>query len=251
MKEAFYYMFKDNMFKNKVLMYFVSVLLANFLIQYGNTFAPVDKNVAAPMQYHILNLLGFIALFIPCGYGVMCLRALMEQKENFVLPFLNIKNSFVLGFKLMSGIILLSIAFGLFYLILAIIFGVLAFILKMPTIMSVLYMTVLLLFVLLIVIFTPAFSCILAKKEWYTTFFRFIKSAKLIKNDVGNYFKGVGLFIAISILVAIINAPLTFLLWKNVYGAFLSALIGSLISSYTVFVYAYIFAKTVKHECIE
>ncbi len=251
MKEAFYYMFKDNMFKKKVLMYFCFAFIANLLIQYGNIFAPANKNAIAPIQYYILNLLGFIVLLIPCGYGVSCLKALMEQNENPVLPFLNIKNSFILGFKLMLGIILLTIIFGIFYVAAAIIFAILSAALKSSALIAGFYIIIPLCCILLIGIYTPVFSCILAKKEWYTTFLRFIRATKLIRLDAKTYFKGVGLFILTAILTSILNSPFNLLLSGTLFAPLISAFAASIFSSYTVFVYAYIFAKTVKHECIE
>lgn len=251
MLKAFNYMFKDNKFKQKAFVYFCFVLLANLFTQIGNVYAPIDRNTIAPIQYYILGLLGAITLFIPTGYGISCTKALMEQNDNYILPLLNVKNCFVLGFKLMVSVIFMSIVFGLLYALLMIPIGILGAFLPSYAYMEIVASILSLLFILVIAIYSPAFCAIFAKKEWITTFFRFIRATKLIGKGIGQYFKGTALFIVAMIILGIINTIIITLLVYTIIGAIIAALIISLISSYTVFVFVYIVAKSIKPECIE
>ena len=250
MKEAFLFMFKDNMLKQKALIYFLFAFIANFLTQWSNLFVPSGRGESAPIQYYILIILACVVSFIPSGYGISCIKSLLEQKENPVLPFLNIKNNFVLGFKFAVNIMLISLVFGLAILMLLFPFALIyAFGYKILSI--ILLFVVVGLFVLFISFYSPVLCCIFAKKEWFTTYFRFIRATKIIKQDFWKYFKYVMLFIAIMIVISVINYYLMLLINSGIWGAALIAFVIALISSYTVFINAYICARAVNPESIE
>ena len=255
MKQAFSYMFKDNMIKQKALTYFGFIFIAQFLTQWADVYAPEVKGAIPPIQYFILFILGFIAMFIPTGYGVSCLKALIEQKENPVLPFVNIKNNFILGFKLTVSVTLLALTFmSIFALGVGISFIPFAVMQAVSAIFMILMLILSIPLFIAFVIYSPALYTIFAKKEWFTSYFRFIKSTKLIGEGVGTYFKGLGLIILVMIAFGIINGIFgmifDIIFGKSVLFALLFTLITSVFSTYTVYVYAYITSKAVKHECI-
>ena len=255
MKEAFYYMFKDNMIKQKALTYFGFIFIAQFLTQWADVYAPEVKGAIPPIQYFVLFILGFIAMFIPTGYGVSCLKALIEQKENPVLPFVNIKNNFILGFKLTASFILLMLSFmSIFSLGVGISFIPFPVMRAVSAIFMILMLILLIPFFIALVIYSPALYTIFAKREWFTTFFRFIKSTKLIGEGVGTYFKGLGLIILLMIAFGIINSIFGIIFGlifgKSVIFALLFTLTTSVFSTYTVYLYSYITSRAVKHECI-
>ena len=85
MKEAFTYMFKDGKYLEKAFAYAGFVFLADFLANFS-------QYIKGSNLGFLMLILGYIVLFIPSGYGISCVKALMAQKENFVLPY--IKTSF-------------------------------------------------------------------------------------------------------------------------------------------------------------
>lgn len=250
MLEAFTYMFKDNMLKKKAIMYFIFALLGNLFTQISLIFAPPARGVAAPPQYYILSILSAVVMMIPTGYLISCIKAIMEQNENPVLPFLNVKNNFVLGFKFFISITLLSLAFGVIFIILSILAAIL-----FPVATKAMFYTFLtILFIipfLIIIFYSPAFCCILAKKEWFTTFFRFVRVTKLVGLNIANYLKRFGLMVLLVLASGILSSIINILCPSNYLGATLMALVISAISSYTVFVFAHLTAKSIKAECIE
>ena len=259
MLEAFTYMFNDNMLKKKALTYFVFVLLANLLTQISLIFAPPARDVAAPPQYYILSILSAIVMMIPTGYLISCIKAIMDQNENPVLPFLNVKNNFVLGFKFFINILLLSLSVGVMFVLMSV--GVMFLLILIPAaILSVilpkifLYIFLTILFIitfLAIIFYSPAFYCLLAKKEWYTAFFRFVRTTKVISLDIGNYLKRFGIIILLILAGGVVSSLVNLLCPPNYIGATIMAFLLSVISSYTVFVFAHLTAKSVKAECIE
>lgn len=250
MLEAFTYMFNDNMLKKKALTYFVFVLLANLLTQISLIFAPPARGVVAPPQYYILSILSAIVMMIPTGYLISCIKAILEQNENPVLPFLNVKNNFVLGFKFFINILLLSLSVGVIFVLILIPAAILSVIL--PKIFLYIFLTILFIITFLAIIFySPAFYCLLAKKEWYTAFFRFVRTTKVISLDIGNYLKRFGIIILLILAGGVVSSLVNLLCPPNYIGATIMAFLLSVISSYTVFVFAHLTAKSVKAECIE
>ena len=231
--------------KKKALLYFLFVFIANVFTQIGQIYAPVDKHTPAPAIYYILTLIGFIAVFIPTGYGISCIKAIREQGENIILPFLNIKHNFISGFKMMLGITILSITLGILYMASLIIPAIILALFNLKAVMAVLMIALSLIMLLLVTVYSPAMCCLFAEKEWITTFFRLIRATKAIKENAGNYFKYVGLFIIFMIVFSIINSIIMVIFNNNIGGAVFTALLISLISTYTAFVFAYIAAKSV------
>jgi len=252
MKEAFTYMFKDNMFKKKAFMYFVFALIAGFIVQCANTYLPSTPKTVPPIQYYLLWLLGTFAMFIPQGYNLNCIRAIMEQRENPILPFMNIKNSFIIGFKFYLSLFIFMLGIVAASIVYCIIIGILSSLhLQILSILMCLFLILfLLVFLLVFIIYIPAFCCTFAKTELLTIFFRFVRVTKLIKQDIVNYFKYVGLYAVFFIGIFIISILISIPFQGNIIGAFIIAFLTSLIGAYTSFVAAYLTARAVKPEFI-
>ncbi|MBO6087255.1 DUF4013 domain-containing protein [bacterium] len=253
MKEAFTYMLKDNKYFEKALVYGGFVLFADLLANFSHVYKGSGLGI-------LLLILGYVATFIPSGYGISCIKALMVQKENFVLPCINVKNNFILGFKIFVAGALLGLAIGGIYIAACIIFGLIGIfaipkdvdvntavlIFMIPTIL--IFLTVLILYV----IYGLSMSVIFAKKEFYTTFFKFGLANKLIAQNRGKYFSALGLYVALFIVLIIVNAICSFSLVRlgNI-GTIILSLIRACVSSYTIFVFAYITANSVPHELLD
>ena len=261
MIEAFSYMFKDNKFVQKATVYFIFLFIGNFFAQYTQIIAPQAGQLNNMSQFLICILFAFLIGLIPVGYSYLCVKALMVQKDNYVLPFLNVWKCFVLGLKFMINMIALLFLFYSPFIVLAIIGFVLgmlggktAFAIAFVLIFM-LYLIFSIAYLLLILIYTPVFNCIFSKKEWLTSFCRFIKATKLIKQDAGRYFTGIGVYVLTLIVYMIIYGVFSFtvniVLGTTITSALLISLFTAILSSYLVFVYSYIVVAAVKHEMIE
>ncbi len=238
MKEAFDYMFNDNKFNQKALTYFV---LAFFGTIFSNLAALNEKSLIMPM----LTLVGLIIMLIPVGYVVSCIKALIEQKENFVLPIFNFKNNFILGFKFAIATLILSLTFGLAIAILALVISFVASILK-AKILVVIGALVLLIPILILAYYTLALNWIFATTEAFTSFLQFKKAAELIKKNTSHYLKSFWTFFGVNFAVAIITGIVLTLFGRNFIGMVIATLIAAALSTYVAFVNALITAKSVE-----
>jgi len=246
MKEAFNFMFKDNMFLKKAMVYVFVAFVANLVSNYANTLAPMPKTMPS-IQYILFFLAGAILMLIPSGYGVSCIKAFVEQKDNFVIPFLNIKNNFVLGFKLAVSIIIMSLIFGLCITIAAMAFAFLFSLINAVTIGSIILGVFVCTIILIVVFYSLAFCYIFATTEKLTSFIQFRTATKLIKNNPKHYILSTLVFIGLSLLVGVAGTIITSVL--NSYG-FIGLAIATFIivsiSGYTVYVYSYLTSKAIQ-----
>ena len=246
MKEAFNFMFKDNMFKKKVLTYFIVTFIAALLSNIANTMVP-EPNTLPSIQYVILFILGSVIMLIPNGYGVSCIKSIIEQDENIVLPFLNIKNNFVLGFKLAIAIIIMTLVFGISIALVAIVFAIISSLLNVQGIGAICLGIFLTLLTIIVLYYILALCYIFATTEKFTSFLRFKYATQLIKNDIKKYTLSVLLFIALMILVGIISAIVAVIFAAlGIVGMVVYTVISTLIGSYMVYVVSYINAKAIK-----
>lgn len=266
MKEAFTYMFKDNAYYKKALIYFVFMFIAEFLIQWGGIHIPNVPNATIPLEAKILLLVGGILMLIPAGYCFSVIKALIKQKENYILPFLGIKNSLIVGLKYFLSVIITIVSILLVFAVLVLIpfiiflaiasgigseiFANIAIIIF--AILSIIFVSI---FSILYFVCVPAFCSMFAKDKKLTTFIRYISVFKLIKKDAHNYFKYLGMNILVlitcSIVSLILSLVLLLLFKESILFAFLISLFSSIIGSYTVFVFAYLIAKSTKIELAE
>lgn len=242
MKKAFNYMFKDNLFGQKALTYFIFAFAGTFLLNIGNSL----QTTKLVMFSFIFLTLGSIIMFIPCGYVINSIKALIEQNENFVLPRFSYKRNFITGFKLMVAIVILSLVCGIGLAILSIITAVISALLSAKIVA---YIGISLLFIaviLLILYYTIALNRIFATTEAWASFLQFKKATELIKRAPGTYNKGVGLFVLVNLLSGIISGILLILFGRGLFGIAAATLVSVIISTYVVFVNIYLVAKSIK-----
>lgn len=245
MRELFTYMFKDNKFVTKASMYFLFVLSGTFCLNYASALA---KTGAAPASL-LLLILGAILMFIPYGYVMSCVKALTEQRENYVLPRFNIKSNFVIGFKYSVSIFIVSLVFGTVTVIAAFIIGLIAGILKAKVLAAVLFTSVIVISMLLFIFYTLALNWIFANTHAITSFLQFKKAHALIKQDYPRYWKGLGLMLLINFVIAVAAGFVLSIAGTNIIAVFIATLIAALVSSYVVFVNTMINAKSITPEC--
>lgn len=248
MKEAFNFMFKDNMFKKKAFIYVIVAFIANLISNIANTMAP-QPNTAPTIQYIIIFIVGALLMLIPSGYGMSCIKAFIEQNENIVLPFLNVKNNFIIGFKLAVSVLIMALIFGLGITILAILLAIVFSMLKAISAGTIVLWVLMLALILILAYYSLAFCYIFVTTEKYTSFLQFRNATRLIKNDIKHYSLSALLFIGLTILVGILGTIITALLGLfGIVGLVLSTLITAFISGYTVYVFTYLTAKAVKNS---
>ena len=111
MKEAFTYMFKDNKFAQKAAMYFCFALIASLCSEFGKYFTEIEQTKISTPVLLLILIFSIVFGLIVNGYKILCTRAILEQKENIVIPYINVKNSLFTGFKLGVAILLLILIF--------------------------------------------------------------------------------------------------------------------------------------------
>lgn len=248
MKEAFNFMFKDNMYAKKALVYVGAAFIANLLSNIANTMAP-KCHCMPSIQYIILFLLATIFMLIPSGYGVSCIKAFVEQKENIVLPFLNIKHNFVLGFKLAVAIIIMSLIFGLGITVLAIVLAIIFSALNMAKIGAFIVGLITLLVFIVVSYYSLAFCRIFATTEKFTSFLQFKLGTQLIKSNFKHYTLSALLFGVIVVIVGLVGSIIYVTVGIfGIVGLAVATLLVSLISGYTVYLFSYITAKSVQEQ---
>ena len=235
MKNAFSYMFKDEKFWQKALMYFLIVFVANVLLYYS-VILPSKDPVTSPF----VPLIAHLIMMINIGYGFTLIKAIMEQPDEMVLPSVNVLPNLWLGFKYSVSVLLIVLVIAIVGAL------IIPFVVTMPVVNAI---SILLLIVAFLVFFM-AFRCLFAQKGMITTYFRFPTAIKMIKENLSKYFVAVLLYSVLIVLVGVINFAV-----MSVFGGLVSdrlvvslitGFIVSILATYMVFVNSYITAKAVK-----
>ena len=248
MEKAFTYMFRDDRFWQKsglvFLLYFVSQYCFG-LVQPENKVLTVFPNSL------FVCVLGLLIFMILSGYSFNIIKLIMDKNDEIVLPEINLANNLIIGLKWILSIFLFILAFTGVYI---------AMILLNAAVKSVFLVVIsVVLFIialLVLMIFFPALIAIFAKTEKIFSIFRFGMAKKIIVHNPGSYFTGVGFILLLGVLLFVIAAlcllPLMFILNKNlVFNLVYTSVIYSLISTYSVYVTSYLYAKMVDTELIE
>lgn len=262
MKNAFYYMFKNNDILKKTYVFFLFILVSTLISNLSTvvqSFVPVlntqwQDSINDPILNIISMILSFIALivmFVPNGYLLSCVKSLSSQDENYVLPEMSLKCNFLKGLKAV-------VAFGFIYMLFALIAG--AFMAVSIAVAMVLgkqlffYLTVIaiVLFLITFLFYFPAFNFMFAYKSNLLTYFRFVFATKIMTFDKKQYFKYTSVFAIIFILSTfIVGICSNIVFLKNPILLVLSTIIISLISYYVMLVMSFLIAKSVKVEALE
>lgn len=240
MKEAFTFMFKDNLFKQKWAAYFCFAFLGSFLSNLGNAPAIGQLKLLAPL----FILLGVVIMLVPAGYIVACIRALKEQKENYVLPLFNIKHNLFTGFKFGVSIFILSFLFGAVFAIISLIIGIISGILNAKLVAIIGISLIMIIAFAIVLYYTLALNRVFADTDSWISFIKFKHATELIKKS-SQYTKGFWLFISINFLSGVISGILFALSAKSIGCLAITTIISAAIASYVAFFNAFITAKAV------
>ena len=96
--------------------------------------------------------------------------------------------------------------------------------------------------------YSIAFSYIFATTESFISFINFKKATNLIKNGIKHYILTCLVFLAVTILTGIFSSIVTAIAGISYIGIAVISILISLFSCYTVYVFAYLTAKSVKEE---
>ena len=122
MREAFVYMFKDNYFGKKAILYFTLSFIASVCSAYalmhsctGACPITTGNGIFIPNKTNtvIYQMLGFLFHLLILGYFNICINAITKQVNNIVLPFFNFTSSLLKGLKYFLAILLPVVSFAL------------------------------------------------------------------------------------------------------------------------------------------
>ena len=250
MREVFYYMFKDNKFLKKGLLYAFLLALSNtFMILCLSIFTPHCPRciVSYPPLFYILSVSGFLINFITVGYCFKSIKALSEQKEDFLLPDFNIPKSFLNGAKYILGLFLPFISVYVIYIAIDIISTKLG-VADNQIILSIYSLIILIFFGFYLL----AFCRELAITGSPVAFFKFRKVIKSAHKNNKKYLICFGL----AALIFILNSGLTYMvsyLFMLIFiktkfymaGIVLNLIVSAIINTYFAFTAVLLAAKSV------
>lgn len=254
MKEAFSYMFNDNKFWQKSLAYLAVSIIAIFANLYYKNISPYENQNL--FEYFLFWLIGSLSTLLASGYFYNCVKALIEQKENFILPFFNIKTCFITGIKYaISNLLLFLCIFISMFLV-----GLTSYLVSLVNpILAILILTIFMIILMIILIcillLCPALIWIFSVKGWYSSFLRFRKAFLIVKESGTRYWQFLGIQVLLILCITTMCLLLLFTLEINNLSPLayniIFVLTIALITSYTIFVSAFLNAKAIKTECID
>ena len=253
MREAFTYMFKDPGFRQKAFTYwficFLTLLFVGASDVFKNSIAtqtPTVSSVSSPF----LNLLPFLSILLFAilgGYYFVGVKAIFEQKNNIVLPFINSWKNFVKGVKF-------GIAFSLPFIIIAI------FIYIFAHLMTNILMVYLLACILIAIctfsfIYSNSFYLLFANEGKIFTYFRWKKVYEMLKNaNKKIYFRNLLLVLFVDILGGLLSSLFTYIFNILIVNSYVAWIItsaeGALLAGGTAFVTMYLVAKSVESKTV-
>lgn len=247
MTNAFNYMFKDNKYGQKALVYGAIMFLSQLASNVAKLFFNEANNQAGIESCILLNIISGLLQMLTIGYGFVCIKALIEQKENFLLPFFKFKQTFILGLKNSVAVFLYTLTIFAFLILSELIFSY-----ALNSI--ILHYVMVLLTICYVIVYTLSFAWIFTNTEAITSYFRIRKATQLIKANAKTYLKSLVLFAIAAMMCAapcfVITCCLHFIMNKIVV-AILMSLTTALVSAYVSFACFFITAKAIKPETAE
>ena len=232
MINAFTYMFYDNKFLQKAIFYFIFCLSTKLCLEFATVFSEQNIYITAMLLY----IVGTIFSIVTNGYFISCVKALISQNKNYVLPVFNMK-SLLLGIKYTISIFLagLCLFFILFFVfILSLFLG------------KILSGLIIIIIALTFTAYFNALAFIFANTEAFNSFLQFKKATNLIKNNADEYVKGLIILIIVLVTIAGIDYIVS-AIFKNT-GMFATVLISAILSTYSIFITSFVIAKSIRHE---
>ena len=232
MINAFTYMFYDNKFLQKAIFYFIFCLSTKLCLEFATVFSEQNIYITAMLLY----IVGTIFSIVTNGYFISCVKALISQNKNYVLPVFNMK-SLLMGIKYTISIFLagLCLFFILFFVfILSLFLG------------KILSGLIIIIIALTFTAYFNALAFIFANTEAFNSFLQFKKATNLIKNNADEYVKGLIILIIVLVTIAGIDYIVS-AIFKNA-GMFATVLISAILSTYSIFITSFVIAKSIRHE---
>lgn len=248
MKEAFTYMFKDNCYYKKALVFLILTFIESACIAFAqmNSCAGMcpfsaGEGIFTPNKTNVLifQLIGLLFNLLVVGYFNTCVEAITKQVNNIILPFFNIVNCFFKGLKYFVAIFIPIVLYSF----------IIGFIQVFnPLVANIVLGIILLLYLVLSI----GFIWLFANEKSFFAFLSFRKVIKKVIQSPLNYFKYL-LFIAI---VCVLTFTLKFA-FEFIFALFpisplvtmlISTLMSAVISAYLTFVLVYLTAKSIKAD---
>ena len=247
MRTAFTYMFKDTRFNNKFFSIFILTFIMLALCSTPNlldtpSITLTVKKVSNPFIY-LLPYIGMILYIILCGYLCIGIKAIQQQTNNIILPFLNYKTTFLKGLKFFFSLSLLI-------LLIVIFITSIKFISSFFLHNNSLEITTFILTGFFLLLYMPAFIWLFSAENKLTSFLAWKKARYCIRKNSTKYYINIGLLFLINIageLVSKIILIIFNLVFNHNYFIWLiTSFESSLILTYLSFVSIYLIAKSIK-----
>ena len=251
MKEAFNYMFKDKSFASKAGLYLCLFLLTQSCFAFAQF-----KGVSLICSIAIFAT-GLLLSFVLSGYLFSMLKSNIENKEEPCLPSLNFFNDLATGFKWFISVLLFILSIVIVvggFLTAALVFY------KSGLVFTSLFMFMPVYLIIIggLMILFPALVGIFAQTGEIISLFRIKKAFDILCSNAKNYFVGYVIYILAAAVVYILNglffdfaASFAKLMHNTIYLKFGYVCLNSIISTYFIFVFAYLFAKMVSVKEID
>ena len=254
MKEAFTYMFKDNKFWIKGLSYLCLFFTANLFLNYAQTLLPQCPKcaVSVPCQYWVCFLIGTVINFVALGYIFSCIKALIEQKENPSLPFVNVLKDLYKGFKYAISFLLLILPLMLLTVLITYAIAAITSCSFAGFIISKIIYTAI--FIFLVSLFI-GFNWMFANKESFLNFFQFKKVFELIGANKKRYIGHLLLILVVFIINMILETGFivssALLRLSTICGLVYSGIFAAITGTYAAFVICKLTADSIKPKTEE
>ncbi len=231
MKEAFYYMFKDNKIAQKFLSIYAVALLPFVLV-------PIGMLIPSHIFTIILIITTILSICILPGYWIRCTNAVVTQEKNIVLPFLNFDTlitDFITGIHFIFANTLYSLAFGLLILIISCI---------KP--LAIIIIAIIILFLMFI---KEALTYIYVNSRKLNSYFKIGKALNFISKNKLQYILAIFLIFIMNLPYGVVGN----LLEKDppISSGSIYVVLTLLFIPYNMFVTAYLNGKCLKKECLE
>lgn len=242
MREALTYMFKDNCFYKKAVMYCILIFFASTFsaladmssctgsCQLITTPIPLTQLKFNVLLYRIASLFLYI---LSLGYFISSLEAVNKQENNIIFPFFNFKLNLIKGIKFALALFTTVIL----YYVLTLLFVIVGS--KFIPVITEVTTSLIALFTLLYIICYNSFLYSYASENKLLNFFNFKKAFLPIKKAPKTYFK----FWSLLILVSLASTVITYLfeilfgLFNNAYLVMLlTNIIAAIVGTYTTYV---------------
>lgn len=238
MKDAFCYMFRDNKIKEKMALYFCIAFISNVCSNIAQLFTK-DINGAPDAKIIALIAAGLLVGLVTTGYSIACNRAIIEQRENVVLPFINFWRNMFTGFKFGVSIMLMIAVFTLMMIPFAFLSAVFS-----PLIIN-LYIVA---FVIFVACVGTALTYIFAVTDSWISFLKFKTAFKMIANSKWQYWSRVLLIVVIGILNSVVVSLISSIAGNTIIGTVCGTALTCVLGSYLVYVFAHFVANSVNPE---